>query len=426
MSGTVRSPDRKHATLEGFMREHDERVDVDADSRLVALAEQRFIDLDPKDPQSFFHQTLQRRRYIRDSEGLTLFRMADIGDIARSRDVLGAGASPELAPMAGGRRMMPPVDLDGPDHTRYRRILDPLFSPREVAKLEPTIAAIADELIDRFIDDDSVEVVSRYCGPVAADSFLALLGLPTDLADFFVRFKEAAMRPEGSTRAERKKNARAAGDEMYAFLYSFLEENDRRATLRPGSIIGRLLKVEADGVRLNRDGVVDIIYVLTIAGFDTVTSTLSLIFAWLVDNPKHLAELVADPAIIGSAVEEMLRFHSPVPVTHRTPTRDMTINGLEFQANERVQLAWAAANLDPEEFTDPLNVDLARAPNRHMAFAVGVHRCLGAHLARMELRVALARFVARVPHFSLEPGGEIEYTSHTVRAVTRLPLRLRP
>jgi cytochrome P450 len=159
-----------------------------------------------------------------------------------------------------------------------------------------------------------------------------------------------------------------------------------------------------------------------IAGLDTVAASLSCILAWLARHPQERDRVVADPAMWPDAIEELMRWETPVPVASRTPTIDMQIGDEAVAAGSNVTVLWAAANLDPAKFKDPMTVDLTRRPNPHYSFASGFHRCLGSHLARMELRTALDQFHRRIPDYHVTPGAQLTYEGLPVRLARPLPL----
>jgi cytochrome P450 len=203
---------------------------------------------------------------------------------------------------------------------------------------------------------------------------------------------------------------------------------ERRGEASPrDDLIGRFMTFEVDGHRLNDDEVVNIMHLFTIAGLDTVTSSLSCLFAWFATHPEQRGQLVAEPAALPDAIEELMRFESPVPSSGaRWVTQDTEVNGVPLKKGDLVYMCWASANLDSASFDNPLEVDLERADNRHIAFAAGIHRCLGSHLARLELRAAIDQFHRRIPDYWVADGDNIAYEFHGVRQATRLPLTFAP
>ena len=321
----------------------------------------------------------------------------------------------------GATEPLIPLMIDGDEQRMYRRLLDPLFSPKAVMKLKPRVKALIDELIDGFIGDGQVELYRAFCLRMPVIIFVDLLGLPQSDVPKFERFKYAVVRPEGATREEQDAYARREGEIMREYLTQVFDEREASGELGD-DLIGGFLSAEVDGRKLTRSEIMNIVYLLVIAGLDTVASSLSCMFAWLAQHPKERAELVADPSLTPSAVEELLRFESPVMYGHRYVTEDFELNGWSFSAGETVGVVWSAANVDADAFEDPLTVDIRRKRNVHIDFATGPHRCLGSNLARMELVAALNRFHERIPEYSITPGSEVEYVNFGVRMAHHLPL----
>ena len=185
-----------------------------------------------------------------------------------------------------------------------------------------------------------------------------------------------------------------------------------------------LVTVEVDGERLTREEILDICFLFLIAGLDTVSDSLTCFYAFLANHPEHRRQLVDDPARIPGAVEELLRWESPVPSgVPRIATRDTELpNGAKVTAGTAVMVSYGAANVDPAEFPDAFDVRFDRQTNRHIAFGAGVHRCLGSHLARRELRIALREWHRRIPDYSIKPGHEELVYPPGLRSVQNLTL----
>jgi cytochrome P450 len=182
---------------------------------------------------------------------------------------------------------------------------------------------------------------------------------------------------------------------------------------------------EVDGIRLTDEEILDICFLFIIAGLDTVTDTLDCIFGHLSQNPEHRAQVAGDESVIPSAIEELLRWESPVPAVPRVLGEDVEIDGCPMKAGEHVMLLIGAANTDAAAHPGVDTVDLMRNPNPHLAFGGGVHRCLGSHLARVELRVAMREWHKRIPEYELVPGTVLEYTEG-LRSLHHLPLQFPP
>jgi cytochrome P450 len=270
-----------------------------------------------------------------------------------------------------------------------------------------------------------VELYSQFCVPLPCLTFLRLVGAPVEDLDFFLEFKDGVIHPQGDTLEEMDANMRAAGAKLYAYFGEYLAR--RRAEEPRQDVIGSLLAAEIDGVPLTDDELLNIMFLLMFAGLDTVTASLSCLFAWLAAHPDERRRIVRDPALIPAAVEELMRFESPVPSGTRYATADIDLgDGLVIKDGEAIHAVWAAANVDEEAFPDPLEVNIDRARHTHIAFASGTHRCLGSHLARLELRLALEEFHRRIPEYAPAPDRPVVYDNVAVRMAKQLPLTFQP
>jgi cytochrome P450 len=354
--------------------------------------------------------------------GISLTRYDDIATVTKRRDVhsMDPDAIGAIANALGAGRPLIPLMLDGDDHTKYRKLLDPLFAPKHIARLEPIVRELAESLIDAFAGDGQVDFYEAFCEPLPSQIFLRQLGLPLEDAPFLMWVKDGPIRPTDD------EHRTTAGPKLLEYLYAELERRD--ASGEPGDdLIGGFLTAEVDGQRLTHDDVVDITFLLVLAGLDTVTSSLSCMVDWLARNPAARDALVADPSGLPAAIEELMRVQTPVVMGSRHAVADFEVNGVQVKAGDELHVMWAAANMDPEVFDDPTRVDFQRPNNRHIAFASGFHRCLGSHLARLELRVALDTLHRRIPDYRPDPERATGYrNSAPVRCVDPLPLVFTP
>jgi cytochrome P450 len=319
---------------------------------------------------------------------------------------------------------LPPLMIDGAEQKLFRKLLDPLFSPKAVEWLRPKVIELADTLIDEFIENGQAELYGAFCQPLPAHIFMPLLGLDTAQLPMFLRFKEDVVRPQGETYEEQIAYMIAAGDRYKAYIGELID--DREASEIDGSdLIAGFLRAEVDGRKLTRQETTDIIFLLTVAGLDTVAGSLSCMIGWLARNPGQRAELVANPSLLPAAVEELLRYESPVFQGNRYVTEDFEVNGRTFKAGEWLDVSWGGANMDPDFWENPTEVDFRRKHNAHATFAIGPHRCLGSNLARMELAAALGRFHERIPEYSITLGDAPLYNNISVRSAYHLPISFK-
>jgi cytochrome P450 len=376
------------------------------------------------EPQGRLDAVRRGGAVVRWGQGIGFFSSRDVLAAARNPDIVSMEPESGIVLSMGTEDPLIPLHLDGPIHLKFRRLLDPLFTPRKMARLEPAVRTLADGLIDGFIDDGAVELHDAYCVPLPTAFFLTLFGLPADDAPLLLELKDRILKNAGTTMEEREVIGRQAGKELREHLRRRLDE--RRAEpdgAQRGDLLSELLAFEVDGDRLSDDQVVNLMHLLTLAGLDTVSGSLSCIFAWFATHPAERSRVVAHPDLLGIAIEELMRFECPTASSGaRWAARDTVVNGVEVRKGELVYLCWATANLDPETFADPLQVDLERSPNPHLAFAAGTHRCLGSHLARVELRTAVDQFHRRIPEYEMSTEAAPVFEFFGMRLATRLPL----
>ncbi len=371
-------------------------------------------------PQPVYARVLQQFRVaITDVIGAPL--------LSRYEDVIWALRHPEIFSSAmdihvalGTERPMIPQQVDPPQQTRYRKILDQRFSRQRSLELEPAIRHHANELIDAFIDRGECEFDHAFAVPLPARTFLSLMGLPQDDLNLFIELKDGIIRPPvpPSDLVAAYEHRAKTGKRIYAYFEKVID--DRLAAPRD-DIVTYLTTAEIDGERLSRNEVLDICYLLLIAGLDTVTATLGCAMAYLAAHPDHRRRFVEDPAVRLPAIEELLRWETPVTTVPRVLKQDVKVGDVEIPAGTLVNLLLGAANIDTAEFADAQKVDFEREHNRHLAFGGGPHRCLGSHLSRMELRAALEEWHRRIPDYAIKPG-ETPRFSPSIREVRYLPL----
>ncbi len=346
--------------------------------------------------------------------------------ISRYEDVLWALRHPEYfssesTVAIGQQRPLIPLMVDPPAHVKYRKLLDPVFSRKRMLALEPEVRRLAGDLADRFKGGDGCDFHAEFAEPLPSTVFLRLLGLPLERLPEFVEIKDGIIRPSADDMAGAQAIREASGRRIYAL---FEEALDARVADPQQDLLSWMLDEEVEGERLTREQILDICYLLLIAGLDTVTASLDTFAAYLAQHPDRRRMAVERPEIIDGVIEELLRTETPVMMVPRVVKQTVEIGGVTLEPGESVVLLLAAADTDERAFPDAGVVDFERRPNRHVAFGGGPHRCLGSHLARMELRAALDEFHRRVPVYSLPQGTELSYSAG-IRQVEPLPLLFR-
>ena len=343
-----------------------------------------------------------------DDNFVVLLRMADILYVNKHHDV------EQMSKYLGSSRPAIPLGLDGAEHRKYRRLLDPVFTARRIAPLADDVRALAGAMIDGFIDDGDVMAHERWCEPLPSIIFLSILGLPVADLEQFLHFKSLTLGNEFATLPFEEAMARREEAVLWIHNYFNTLLDARLGAADPGDdLLGWLLTTEVEGERLPREDLLDILGLLMIAGLDTVAASLACFLSYFARHDDDRKALVAEPARWPSAIEELLRYESPVTDGGRLALADLELpSGQHIAAGTKMGISWHSANLDPDFFTDPLTVDFERAPNPHIAFASGFHRCLGSHLARMEMHVALDVWHQRIPEYSIVPGSDLTYSGN--------------
>jgi cytochrome P450 len=311
----------------------------------------------------------------------------------------------------------PPITSDPPFHREARRILLPAFAPRNIEPLEAEIRRLCIERLDTMDGEATIDAARDYAQHIPVNVIARMLGFPVEDADLFREFVHDTLESVNEPAERRVDTMRRLDD--YVILQ--IEHHARRDDL--DDLTSFLMNVEMDGAKLSPKHVLGTIDLLLIAGIDTTWSAIGASLLHLARTPADLARLVAEPALVATASEEFLRAFAPVTMA-RLVAKDVEINGCSMKANDWVLLPFPAANRDPAMFERADEVIIDRAENRHAAFGLGIHRCLGSNLARLELRIAIEEFVRRFPRFELVDEAAVTWSLGQVRGPRAIPIRV--
>ncbi len=290
-----------------------------------------------------------------------------------------------------------PAEMDPPDFLHFRRILHPMLSPAAVDRLTPVIERFVHGAIDEFIEAGRCDLVHDFADPVPAMTTLWKLGLPVE------RWQEISL-PIHKVVFLRQDNPERAGvpEQLQAVTELIYETIASRREAPRDDMISYLVNSTVDGRPVTDEEVKEMVYLTIQGGFDTTGSAISNALIHL-DRDREARQLLRDdPSRMGSAIEEFLRYEAPQVALARTAKEDVVIGGQQIEAGDRLLLVWASANRDPEVFDHPDQLQLDRFPNRHMTFGHGAHRCLGSHVARRQMAVALRALLQRIPDYEID------------------------
>jgi len=307
---------------------------------------------------------------------------------------------------------MIPLEIEPPHHRRYRGMIDPMLARTVVGNLEGAIRQLANRLIDQFIDKGGCEFTTDFGRPLPVSVFLDLMGLPQQMRDTFVGWAI------GLLHSQDRKTAENCMRETVAYLQQVIQE---KTGTPDGGLLSAIVHGKPDGEPLSGQEIFGFTFFLFIAGLDTVFATLNNVFLWLARNPERRKEIIASPQNIERIVEELLRVFS-VTFSGRTLTQDHEIRGLTLKKGDKVTCILPAANYDPATFANPHEVNFHRARKPVLAFGGGAHSCMGAHLARLEMKVCITEFLRRIPDFQVADGARIDYWPGGVVGPKTVPL----
>ncbi len=310
----------------------------------------------------------------------------------------------------------PPITSDPPEHTPARKLLLPAFAPQAIARLEPRTRALCRELLDAIGDQKTCDAAVDYAQHIPVRLIAHMLGVPETDGDLFRKWIHLVLEVGISDESV----IMPALQEMSVYFFT---EIKKRGDKRGDDLISFLLDARMDGQPLSDPHLVGTLRLLLVAGIDTTWSGIGASLWHLATHPEDRRRLAADPSLMPTAIEEFLRAYAPVTMA-REVVKETTVGGCPFKEKGQVLLSFPAANRDPAMFPDAGRVIIDRAENRHAAFGLGRHRCLGSNLARLEMTVAIEEWLARFPEFRLAEGAQVTWSEGTVRGPRSLPVAL--
>jgi cytochrome P450 len=400
----------------------------------MSLADRFFVDSMSEtfreDPYPHYDRYRTHRPLVQAADTMWLcFGHADVTALLRDPKLSAdeRRATTAIGRPAPGRLDTSLVFMDPPDHTRLRGLVARAFTPKRVADLRPTAEAITAALLDEIrvaeAPGEVVDLIRSLAYPLPVRVICALLGVPeTDEASFtrWSRLLARSLDPSVLRSAEADAAIADAEEDLAGYLEGLLSF---RRTSPGDDLLSALLAVEADGERISAREVVDLALLLLVAGHETTVNLIGNGVLALLRAPGQLELLRQSPHLVPGAVDELLRFDSPVQMTQRVATEDLDLGGFRVRAGDEILLVLGAANRDPSVFAKPNRLDVTRDARRHVAFGGGIHHCLGAALARLEGHVALSALLARFSRLELA-GSPVRRPTFTLRGLESLPVVL--
>jgi cytochrome P450 len=371
---------------------------------------------DPADP-TFAERAFDIYRTMRDEHPLytgldgAFYALSRYDDVRRAALDWQSYSSTGKAEVAGKKPTL--NSMDPPAHTEFRGLVARGFTPRSIAELEPGIRAMATDLLDRVAAAGGCDVAADFAQLIPSMVMAELLGLPDELVPVCRELTDTSKRRVSA------EGGNGPANRSYAI---FTELYEQRRQVPTDDLLSALLAAEVGGRKLTQDELLGFSWLLLVGGNDTTTNLIGNGIELLARFPDQRKLLLDDPGLIPNAVEEMLRYASPSHTLPRRATRDIEVDGGVIPENARVLLLWSSANHDESEFADPDVFDVRRDASRHLAFGTGTHFCLGAALARLEARIAIEQFLARIPDFEVD-GTPERLVSSVFTGWETLPIR---
>lgn len=359
------------------------------------------------------YDSLRRRCPVAHSEALgwSLFRR---------EDVMRALLTPQQFSNVVSARRSPPNGMDAPEHTEYRRIIDPYFAPDRIAALEPKCRAIAIDLVSELPDGEPVDLMAHFAPRFALEAQCAFLNWPVELNELL---QEWTRKNHEATRNQDQAAMAEVAREFDAHIMTMLTER-RRSTGAP-DVVAELLREQVHERNLTDEEIVSILRNWTVGELATIAACIGILGYYLAAHPSIQQKLREQPAVLPAAIDEILRIHPPLAASRRKTTAPVEVAGRRIGAQERITLIWASANRDEKVFGDPDEFRLDRDPSSNLLYGAGIHVCPGAPLARLELRVLMEALLAGTHEISAPAGLAPVNAVYPASGFARAPVVLR-
>ncbi|UCI25677.1 cytochrome P450 [Mesorhizobium sp. B2-8-5] len=309
-----------------------------------------------------------------------------------------------------------PIEVDPPRHSRYRALVNPVFAPQRVAAITPRVRALARSLFEKMAAKGQAEIVAEFCVPVAVSSLAAFTDVPLEDSDRWIGWITSMFNMSDPAAGA------ASSRELNAYIEKLIAARRSKPT---DDFISMLIAAEIDGERLDDNQIRSFMTVVFGAGFETTADGLSVMLHWLAEHPKALERLAEEPALVPTAVEEFLRYSSPIEIFGRNASHDLCLHGRNIREGDIVALGFGSANRDPSVFEAPNELRLDRNPNKHLTFGAGPHLCAGAGVARMEMAVTLETLIEARLSLAPDTTKELRWKTRGDRhGLSCLPLKI--
>ena len=367
-----------------------------------------FANLHKEAPPIFFNPAA-----FQGAGGWSISDGAIIKEVLQNPELFSSKNNTGFSFLLGRELDLIPLEIDPPEHMKYRIHFNKPLSPRSIAPREESVRSTAISLLEKFQSSGQCEFVEDFAIQFPVRIFMDLFGMPPEDFDRILDYENKLLHVSNTIETR----SQAARD-----IYDYIVELLAAKRANPGDdLASAVLGFTVDERELTDKEILGMYFLLFVGGLDTVASSLGFAWRYLAANPQAQQQLRDNPDLIPGAIEEFFRMHSVVEV-RRSVTQDVEFHGVQLKQGDFVNLITAVASLDSKEFENPMEADFERSPNRHCAFVFGPHRCMGSNLARLEMRVALEEWLNRIPEFSIEEGAEIDVNLGAVVSLARLPL----